>query len=371
MARVFEQAGADRLCVASLDEALALRDAGIAVPILDPVPDPAGPWPPRRASGFEIVAADGPTTAATLLAVAHRPTQRDGSAAERPVEVETGSGARRLQAGRRGRSRAADRGDASARTSRACGRTWRRRRSEPRHDAQDDSPSSAPLMPCVSARARRAAAPPCRDRRSVHRSVDHCTTACASALALYGLLPDGFPMGELDRGGRCERLRPAMASSARPLRVETFPAGTPVGLRRPVDVAGASRASRRCRSAMATAGSRSYSPGAEALVRGRRVPLVGTVAMDAVMADVTDVAGCGHWRMSSFCLGRQGDEQITAKRAGARPQHHSLGSRNEHVFPITPGVPCRLGTNGAPDIGRRIRVARTRTAGGMSGSGRG
>jgi alanine racemase len=35
---------------------------------------------------------------------------------------------------------------------------------------------------------------------------------------------------------------------------------------------------------------RSSSPGSWALVRGRRVPLVGTVAMDAVMADVTDVA---------------------------------------------------------------------------------
>ena len=30
---------------------------------------------------------------------------------------------------------------------------------------------------------------------------------------------------------------------------------------------------------------------AAALVRGRRVPLVGTVAMDAVLADVTDIPG--------------------------------------------------------------------------------
>jgi alanine racemase len=37
--------------------------------------------------------------------------------------------------------------------------------------------------------------------------------------------------------------------------------------------------------------SRALSNRAEALVRGRRVPLVGNVAMDAVMADVTDLPG--------------------------------------------------------------------------------
>ena len=38
---------------------------------------------------------------------------------------------------------------------------------------------------------------------------------------------------------------------------------------------------------------RAYAPLAGALVRGVRVPLVGSVAMDAVMADVTDVPGVG------------------------------------------------------------------------------
>jgi len=36
---------------------------------------------------------------------------------------------------------------------------------------------------------------------------------------------------------------------------------------------------------------RAFSNRAGALVRGRRVPLVGTVAMDAVLADVTDIPG--------------------------------------------------------------------------------
>jgi alanine racemase len=51
----------------------------------------------------------------------------------------------------------------------------------------------------------------------------------------------------------------------------------------------------------------------EALVRGVRVPLVGTVAMDAVMADVTDVPGLPVTVDDEFVLlGEQGTERITA-----------------------------------------------------------
>jgi alanine racemase len=52
---------------------------------------------------------------------------------------------------------------------------------------------------------------------------------------------------------------------------------------------------------------------ATALVRGSRVPLVGTVAMDAVMADVTDVTGPPVTPDDEFVLlGEQGAERITA-----------------------------------------------------------
>jgi alanine racemase len=58
---------------------------------------------------------------------------------------------------------------------------------------------------------------------------------------------------------------------------------------------------------------RSLSNRATALVRGRRVPLVGTVAMDAVMADVTDVPGEPVTVDDEFTLlGRQGEEKIDA-----------------------------------------------------------
>ncbi len=58
---------------------------------------------------------------------------------------------------------------------------------------------------------------------------------------------------------------------------------------------------------------RSLSNRAEALVRGVRVPLVGNVAMDAVMADVTDVPGRPVDVDDEFVLiGTQGGETIRA-----------------------------------------------------------
>jgi alanine racemase len=62
---------------------------------------------------------------------------------------------------------------------------------------------------------------------------------------------------------------------------------------------------------------RALSNRAEALVRGRRVPLVGTVAMDAVMADVTDVPGAPVTVDDEFVLlgaqrGENGSDEIDA-----------------------------------------------------------
>ena len=57
---------------------------------------------------------------------------------------------------------------------------------------------------------------------------------------------------------------------------------------------------------------------ASALVRGVRVPLVGNVAMDAVMADVTDVPGAPVTVNDEFVLiGPQGGERITVADVAA------------------------------------------------------
>jgi alanine racemase len=108
-------------------------------------------------------------------------------------------------------------------------------------------------------------------------------------LALYGLVPDGLAV-PAELADVAASLRPVLSLHARPVRVVDLPAGSGVGY-------GPSFVTvRRSRIATLPLGYgdgwvRALSNRAEALVRGRRVPLVGTVAMDAVMADVTDVAG--------------------------------------------------------------------------------
>ena len=112
-------------------------------------------------------------------------------------------------------------------------------------------------------------------------------------------------------------LRPALSLHARPVRVADLPAGWGISY-------GPSfTTSRPSRIATLPLGygdgwPRSLSNRATALVRGRRVPLVGNVAMDAVMADVTDVPGPPVGVGDEFVLiGAQGDERITAAELAA------------------------------------------------------
>ena len=78
------------------------------------------------------------------------------------------------------------------------------------------------------------------------------------------------------------------ATTSRPSRIATLPLGYGDGF------------------------ARAHANRAEALVRGGRVPLVGNVAMDAVMADVSDVEGPPVDRDDEFVLiGTSGGQHIT------------------------------------------------------------
>ena len=129
-------------------------------------------------------------------------------------------------------------------------------------------------------------------------------------LGYYGELGLGVePLPEL--AGLASELRPAMTVKARPIRVEVLPAGATVGY------GGEWRAERRRFATLpigyADGWTRSSWPGASALLRGRRVPLVGRVSMDSVCADVTDVAVDGEVRLDEelVLLGAQGAARIT------------------------------------------------------------
>ena len=134
--------------------------------------------------------------------------------------------------------------------------------------------------------------------------------AVRPGLMIYGLPPDEIE--PVDLRPPAAELRPVMSLLARPVRVADLPAGHGISYG-PTFTTG-----RPSRIATLPLGygdgwSRALSNRAVALVRGRRVPIVGNVAMDAVMVDVTDVPGAPVGFHDEFVLlGAQGSERISA-----------------------------------------------------------
>jgi alanine racemase len=152
-------------------------------------------------------------------------------------------------------------------------------------------------------------------------------------LSVYGLVPDELDGVDLHPGAR-DGLRPVMALYARPVRVESLPEGWGISY------GPTFRTTRPSRIATLPFGygdgwSRALSNRAAALVRGVRVPLVGNVAMDAVMADVTDVPGGPVTVADEFVLlGDAGTDCITA----ADLAH----MRNTNTWEVVTGMARRL-----------------------------
>lgn len=124
-----------------------------------------------------------------------------------------------------------------------------------------------------------------------------------------------------DAGGHAVCTRSAMTLRTRIISVKDMPAGSNISYNciRTLD--------RPSRVAIAPLGyddgySRHLSNGGAALLRGQRAPVLGTVCMSMIMLDVTDIPGAALDDEAVF-LGRQGDQEITvhdlAARAGTVP----------------------------------------------------
>lgn len=305
----FESAGADRLCVASLDEALALRDAGVRVPILV-----LFSIPPERVANavendVEIAAADVPTTHATLERWREAPRGRELVV---HIEVETGL----TRAGVKADDFPAMLGSMAATPGVRVAGMWT-------HVAAPDDEAATGAQVTEFERATALA-----DKAGLVVPPRHMAATgglltggvpvyggVRIGLGLYGLLPLDLPMPPREEAF-ADRLRPAMALKCRALRVERFPPGVAVSY------GGRWRTERESVIATLPVGYADAiprpAPWGEALVRGQRVPLVGTVAMDAVMADVTDVPGVG--MDSEFVLlgSQDGQEISTGELSRAR-----------------------------------------------------
>lgn len=297
VARTLERAGIDGLCVALLEEAVELREAGIQRPILL-----MGGYFGVRRDGIEEMLARNvtpvvyePSHVERIAAVARDAGRRvavhlkiDTGMARlgvRPSELEG-----MLEALERSPEVRVD----GLMTHLACA------------DAPDPEPSLEQLRRFAEVRARLAA-------RGVRPRVVHAANS-AAAIALpearFDLVRPGVALfGVEPRAGLAPELRQVMRIRSEIVAVRVLEPGEGVGYGHTF------RAGRRTTVATVPMGyadglNRGLSNAGHTLVRGRRAKLVGAVSMDLCAIDVTDVPGA-----------RIGDEVVLLG-----PQEGPLGS---------------------------------------------
>ncbi len=316
VALALEAAGADGLSVATLDEALELREAGVAVPLLVLYPVP--PEGVEAAAWARIAVALGSgALGERILAAAARASGAGAPALDVHLEVETGLGRGGVLPG--DIARAVERVQAA--DGAMLGGVWT-------HLAAADDDANAlgqdrlftvavDGITLGAAGGRHVAPGSATVRRHLAGSGGVLGAAVKrwdavrTGLAMYGLVPDalGVPAATADV---VSRLRPVMALFARPVRVMDLPAGHGVSYGPTFVTARPSRIA-TLPLGYGDGWRRNLSDRADALVRGIRVPIVGRVAMDAIMVDVTDVPGQAVTEDDEFVLiGTQGGESITA-----------------------------------------------------------
>ncbi len=312
-ARAFLDAGAQMLCVATVDEVLQLRAAGVTAPVLLLYPPPIAAIAELAGRGVSVPVSSVEGGHELVDHLRGRSSHREaGRDLVVHLEVETGlnrMGVPPERCGAIGAMLAATPG------VRVEG-LWS-------HLASPEDPSASASQVATLARAETAVR-----AAGVRLTMRHLAASggllAGSApaldlvrpgLALYGVVPDGLPVPP-DRAEAAASLRPAMSIHARPIRIAEVAAGTTVSY------GGRWTAERPSRVMTLPIGygdgyARTTGPGAEVLVCGRRAPIVGSIAMDALMVDVTDVPEAGP-DSDVVLLGSQGSQRIDALELARR-----------------------------------------------------
>lgn len=305
VARALAAAGADGFCVATFDEAARLRRAGIDLPILVLFGIPAALVAEAVRLGIAVTADDPALLEAMLARV------EDGAGGrplEVQLEVETGLGRAGLPADAVVAAAQRVRAVAGARLT----GLWTHFQA-PEDTARTEA-QVARFEEAVAALAAAGIELPGHVAASGglllagHLSLD----GARPGLATYGLVPDELlPPAAATLREEARELHPILSLHARPVRVLDVPAGWGISYGPTYTTTRPSRIA-TLPLGYADGWSRSLGNRAAALVRGVRVPLVGSVAMDAVMADVTDVPGEPVGVEDEFVLiGTQGHQRIT------------------------------------------------------------
>ncbi len=309
-------AGATGLCVATLDEAIELREAGLRAPILVLFAMPPDAAVAAARAGVQVTAGDAGLTERALEAyrAASRRARRELPPLVVQLAIETGLG----RDGLTEREAVAAAAAIAATPGAVLGGAWSHLQA-PGDRARTDG-QVARFASAVAALRRAGVDVPHRhvlasggllsvDRLVVGRRP--VFDGLRVGLAAYGIAPDGLAIGA-GGAGIHGALRPVLSLRARPIRVADLPAGAGVSYG-PTFVAARPSRIATLPLGYADGWSRALSNRAMVLVRGVRVPLVGNVAMDAVMADVSDVPGAPVTPDDEFVLlGEQGTDAITA-----------------------------------------------------------
>ncbi len=312
VALALETAGATGFCVAALDEALQLRAGGIERPILVLYPIPPGLAGLAAANRVAVTAGDRELLGALLATLRAAPPPEP---LDVHLEVETGLG--------RGGFLESELVEAARAVRDAPGARlmtlWTHFQAP-----EDDQRTGAQLAAFDRATQRLAADGIEAPRRHVAASGGLLLEDVASlegvrpGLTLYGLVPDELlDPSTPEPVPAAAGLRPVLSLHARPVRVIDVPAGWGISYGPTFTTARPSRIA-TLPLGYGDGWPRALSNRASALVRGLRVPIVGNVAMDAVMVDVTDVPSPPVSVADEFVLiGTQGGARITAAEVAA------------------------------------------------------
>ncbi len=311
VARVAAGSSADWLCVNNVDEGVALREAGLTLPIL--------------VMGYVPLDAAGEVVARSLQPVVYNPETLDrldalasarGTTVDVHVKVETGTH----------RQGVLER-DVPKFISRLSETHALKLAGITTHFANiEDTTSHDFAESQIAAFSRIATAV-----AGLHPAPFLRHAACSAAvllfnrthldlarvgIALYGLWPSKETyVSCLERGKPSLDLKPVLSWKTRIAQVKQVGEGGYVGY------GCAWRATRATKIAVLPVGyyegyDRELSGLAHVLVRGKRAPVRGRICMNMCMVDVTDIPGAA-LEDEVVLLGRQGDERITAEQVAA------------------------------------------------------
>lgn len=311
IAVLYEKLGADWLAVSNLDEAEQVRRTGVQLPILIlgyTQPDRAKELAENRIAQSVV----GPEFAEALSAEA----VKAGVTVNVHIQVDTGMSRVGFFYQNPGRD-----GGSIDEMERACRLPGLNPQGIFTHFASADEGETGGdytrrQFACFTGAIERLA------ERGVQFELRHCANSAAvfdypemqldmvrPGVILYGMMPSGSILHKVP-------LTPAMSLKSTVALVKAIPAGTCVSYGRRF-TSGRDTLVATVPIGYADGYLRRYGENACALVRGKRVPIIGRVCMDQLMLDVTEVPGVQTGDTVTL-MGRDGEETVTADEIADR-----------------------------------------------------